>query len=268
VGVIGKGRISDSIGTYECIVAGSDEPCNTEAAMRASLNSYCHVVPQKFVTLAYFPSGIMIKWFHDLLYSNGVDQVAEGATDSLENAHYSFLETRAPAGPTGLCITPHLIGTCNPEFNPHARGVIAGLTPAIGKSHIYKGILEGLACELSLLSEVVAEAAGDFDDIYVTGGGSCSALGLELRAALTGRRLHVMKSPEAVCLGSAILSGVAIGEYANVSQAVDQVVQEANVVVPKLAIADSYRDQRNQYRALRTAMLEHANSAAHKKEEH
>jgi MFS family permease len=60
VGAIGPGRIADSMGTYECLLAASDQPSLTDAALAASLNSYCHVVPDKFVTLAYFPSGIMI----------------------------------------------------------------------------------------------------------------------------------------------------------------------------------------------------------------
>ncbi len=265
VGVTGKGRVSDSIGTYECIVAGSDEPSLTDAALNASLNSYCHVVPEKFVTLAYFPSGIMVKWFHDLLYSNGSNALsAETLADSLEADRYSLLEAHAPHGPTGLYITPHLIGTCNPEFNPHARAVIAGINPATTRSQLYKGILEGLACELSLTAEVLAGAAGDFSDIYVTGGGSRSALGLQLRAALTGRRLHMMKSAEAVCLGTAILAGVAAGEYTDVCQAVSQVVHETTVLAPDLASAAEYADQMNQYRMFRAAMIARLDFATHK----
>jgi xylulokinase len=263
VGVIGGGRVSDSIGTYECILAGSDAPSLTDAALAASLNSYCHVVPEKFVTIAYFPSGIMLKWLHGLLYSNGSGHVsAETVPENIEADHYAFLEAHAPEGPTGLCITPHLIGTCNPEFNPHARGVIAGLNPGTTRSELYKGILEGLACELSLVTEVLAEGAGDFEDIYVTGGGSRSALGLQLRTALTGRRLHVMRSSEAVCLGTAILAGVAAGEYRDIRQAVEQVVHEAAVLTPNPAIAASYADQVNRYRMLRAAMMARLNFVA------
>ena len=264
VGVIGGGRVSDSIGTYECILAGSDIPSLTDAALAASLNSYCHVVPDKFVTIAYFPSGIMLKWLHDFLYSNGSGGISrEAIAENIEADRYAFLETHSPEGPTGLCITPHLIGTCNPEFNPHARGVIAGLNPGTTRSDLYKGILEGLACELSLVTEVLAEGAGDFEDIYVTGGGSRSALGLQLRAALTGRRLHVMKSSEAVCLGTAILAGVAAGEYSDVREAVEQVVHEIEVITPNPAIAASYAEQMNRYRALRAAVIARLHFAAH-----
>jgi xylulokinase len=220
-------------------------------------------VPEKFVTIAYFPSGIMLKWLHGLLYSNGSGHVsAETVPENIEADHYAFLEAHAPEGPTGLCITPHLIGTCNPEFNPHARGVIAGLNPGTTRSELYKGILEGLACELSLVTEVLAEGAGDFEDIYVTGGGSRSALGLQLRTALTGRRLHVMRSSEAVCLGTSILAGVAAGEYRDIRQAVEQVVHEAAVLTPNPAIAASYADQVNRYRMLRAAMMARLNFVA------
>ena len=256
-GVIGSGRISDSMGSYECLVVASDAPVLTANALRASLNSYCHVVPDKFVTLAYFPSGIMVKWFHDLLYANGSgDPTANAQPENSESRHYASLEAHAPKGPTGLCVTPHLIGTCNPEFNPRARALIAGLGSSTDRSHIYKGILEGLACELSIVAETLAEAVGGFHDIYVSGGGTRSALGLQLRAAITGCRLHVMSRQEAVCLGTAILAGCAVGEYTSIPQAVAALVKESAVVAPDPAIAATYRNQLNRYKNLRCALVQ------------
>jgi xylulokinase len=258
-GVIGGGRVSDSMGTYECLVATADEPTLNDQALAGSLNSYCHVIPEKFLTLAFFPSGIMVKWFHDLFYENGLGETsASGTAGDSVSKHYQYLESHAPAGPTGLCITPHLIGTCNPEFNPRARGVIAGLTPDTDRARIYKGILEGIACELALVAEVLAEAVGAFEDIYVTGGGTRSALGLQLRAAITGRRLHVMSTQEAVCLGSAILAGVAIGEYGSIPEAVDGLVREGNVLTPNDALRSSYREQLKRYKELRSTVVQRA----------
>ncbi|MGA8861548.1 MAG: FGGY-family carbohydrate kinase, partial [Candidatus Sulfotelmatobacter sp.] len=93
-----------------------------------------------------------------------------------------------------------------------------------------------------------------FQDIFVTGGGSRSVLGLQLRAALSGRRLHVMKSPEAVCLGGAMLAGVAAGEYGGLREAVEVLVREVSVVSPDNAIATAYAQQVKQYRHLRSAL--------------
>jgi xylulokinase len=245
------------MGTYECLLAASDQPNLTDAALAASLNSYCHVVPNKFVTLAYFPSGIMIKWFHDLLYGEvcGESVLAEVEDPSdVESLRYATLEREVPAGRTGLYITPNLIGTCNPDFNPHARGIISGLGPNTTRSQIYKGILEGLACEMSQMTDILESAVGEFRDVYVTGGGARSALGLQLRAALSGRRLHVMECPEAVCLGGAILAGVASGEYGSLQEAVEAVVRDVSVVLPDDAIAASYGQQAKQYRRLCSAL--------------
>jgi xylulokinase len=256
VGAVDSGRVADSMGTYECLVAASDQPSLTDAALAASLNSYCHVIPDKFVTLAYFPSGIMIKWFHDLLYGKDGESVLAQKVDSSdpESFHYAKWEREAPHGPTRLCITPNLIGTCNPDFNPDARGIISGLRPNTTRSQIYKGILEGLACEMSQMAEILEKAVGEFRDVYVTGGGSRSALGLKLRAALSGRKLHVMRCAESVCLGGAILAGVASGEYGSFREAVELVVREASTISPDPETAAAYVQQVKQYRQVRASL--------------
>jgi xylulokinase len=237
------------MGTYECIVAASDMPQLGKEALGACLNSYCHVVPEKFITLAYFPAGIMLRWFHELLRC-GATQAAE----SEEGDAYAQLESLAPPGPSGLLITPHLIGSCNPDFNPQTRAAISGLNANSGRGEIYKGILEGLACELSQMAEILAKAAGNFTDIYATGGGTRSSLGLRLRAALTGRRIHLMRCQEAVCLGGAILAAVATGIHRNIPDAVAQMVQEVSVIEPDPGLSIEYASQKHDYRLLYTAL--------------
>ncbi|HEY6938086.1 MAG TPA: FGGY-family carbohydrate kinase [Terriglobales bacterium] len=250
VGVVKSGRVADSIGTYECLLASSPQPTLSEAAYSASLNSYPHVLPEQFVTLAYFPSGIMVSWLHDLFY--GRSQVS--GEDVSETEAYSELEARAPAGPSGICVLPHLIGTCNPDFNPRARGTIFGLTPATTREQLYKAVLEGIACELSLMTDILSQAVGDFTDVYASGGGTRSLLGLRLRASLSGRRFHVMRCQEAVCLGAAILAGVATGIFSGFAEAIGALVREETVVEPEPAQAAAYAAQMRQYRALYPAL--------------
>jgi xylulokinase len=252
-GAIEKGRVSDSMGTYECLLATSDAPVLDDNALAASLNSYNHVVPGKYATLAYFPSGIMVSWFRDLVFapcrsSGNAQSMADKAST------YEWLESQSPAGPSGLCITPHLIGTCNPEFDERARGVIFGLTPQSGCGHIYKGILEGIACELASVCTLLAKACGDFSEIYAAGGGSQSPLGLKLRASFTGRRIHTMQNPESVCLGGAILAAVAAGMYASVSDAVREVVREKQIVDPDPHADVAYSALIAKYRLLYSAL--------------
>lgn len=262
VGVIKSGRVSDSMGTYECLAAASDEPRLGERAFAARLNSYSHVVPSKFLTLAYFPSGIMVEWFRGLI--DGVPATPSnstpGTTQSLDSDQsgvhdsYSRLEQLCAGVPTGLCVTPHLIGTCNPDFDTRARATIFGLAPDANRSQIYQGILEGIACELVRVKALLTNVNGDFKDLYVSGGGTRSPLGLKLRAALTGCRLHVMHSDDAVCQGAAILAGVGSGAYTRISEAVDRVVQGKEIIEPDAQLAASYASQLAQYRRLCTAL--------------
>ena len=188
----------------------------------------------------------MVQWLHELLRCG--DREAE--TDSDEGNADRRLELLAPAGPSGLLITPHLIGSCNPDFNPRARAAISGLSANSGRGHIYKGILEGLACELSQMTEILATATGDFRDIYATGGGTRSALGLRLRAALTGRRIRLMRCQEAVCLGGAILAGVATGIHRDIPDAAARMVQEVAVIEPDDSLASEYASQVKDYHLL------------------
>lgn len=247
-GVLGPGRVYASLGTYECLLAASDAPAINDRALAANLNSYCHVVPKRYVTISYFPSGIMVEWLLHLLHSE-----QELAADSV-NELCSALETRAPAGPTGLCITPHLLGTCNPDFNAHATGVILGLRPGTSRADLYKGILEGIACEFASMVELLQQAVGPFEDIYVAGRGGRSRLGLKLRAGMSSRRLHLMQSPEAVCLGTAILAGVAAGKYASLEQAAQRIVAPGETVHPDPGVATAYCMQMQHYRLLYSSL--------------
>lgn len=248
-GVIEAGRVSDSMGTYECLVAASDEPKLGDKSFAARLNSYSHVVPGKFLALAYFPSGIMVQWFRDLLHKERAHE-KDSKSAAKGPDEYAELEAGCIGAPSGLFVTPHLFGTGNPDFDPQARAMIYGLSAGSSRIQIYQGILEGIACELAQLAEILAEVCGEFRDLYVSGGGARSPLGLRLRAALTGRRLHMMQCDDAVCQGAAILAGVAVGAYAGIEDAVRLVVREKEVIEPDATLGATYAGQMKQYRQL------------------
>ncbi len=248
-GVLGPGRVSGSLGTYECLVAASAAPALRDVALAANLNSYCHVVPDRFVTLAYFPSGIAIEWFVRLFHA------AQGSPASASlNELCEELERRATPEPTGLCVTPHLLGSCNPDFDPNATGVITGIRPHTTRADLYKGILEGIACEFAAMVDLLQQATGPFEDVYISGGGGRSRLGLQLRAALANVTLHRMQCSEAVCLGTSILAGVAIGKFKTPASTVEKVVRDSETIPPDPAMAAQYAAQKMQYSTLYSSL--------------
>ena len=243
-GVLGPGRVSASFGTYECLVAASRTPSLTDRALAANLNSYCHVVPERYVTLAYFPSGIMLDWFLRVM-----DSSASGKCATI-GERCACLERNLSSDPSGLLVTPHLLGTCNPDFDPQASGIIAGIRPGTTGADLYKGILEGIACEFASMCELLQETAGEFGDVYISGGGARSVLGLRLRAAMSGRELHMLERPEAVCLGTAMLAGLAAGHYGSFDEAAERLIRVTETTIPDATLAASYAGQRESYRML------------------
>lgn len=245
LGVIGAGRAAGSLGTYECLLVVSDQPQLNEAALEHGLNSYPHAVPGKFVTIAYFPSGIMLEWLGNLLY-----------VGSDPEASWKLLESEAPPGPSGLLVTPHLIGTCNPEFDSGATAAIRGLKLSSTRAHLYKGVLEGIAAELALIAECLESSGARFGHIHVSGGGTRSATGMQLRAASTRKRLHVARGQESVCLGGALLASVALGVHPSVEAAVGAMVHEERCIHPDAELTRTYRAQFSRYRQFRSLLMQ------------
>ncbi len=253
LGIVDEGRAAGSLGTYECVLVVSDRPQLNAAALESSLNTYPHAVPAKYVTIAYFPSGIMLEWLNRLLFGD-----AAGDAD----AHWKALEAGAPDEPTGLLITPHLIGSCNPEFDAEARAAIGGLTPDTSGSRLYKGVLEGIACELALVSGCLESAGSQFGHIHVAGGGTRSPLGLRLRAALTGKTLHLMRCQESVCLGGAMLAYVALGAYPDLAHAAAAMVREHSCILADAAEQHLYQPQFAGYSQFRSTLVHPTSSGA------
>ncbi len=158
------------------------------------------------------------------------------------------------AGPSGLCVTPHLIGACNPYWNPRATVAAVGFTGAADLFHFYKGVLEGLACEFALNAAALREATAGFSRVRITGGGAGSPLGMRLRAALSGVTLETLTNPEAVCLGAAILAGIAAGVYHDLRDGVTHAVSVDAVHAPEPGLAAEYAGQVERYNRLYPAL--------------
>jgi xylulokinase len=244
-GAVGKDDIADSAGTYESLGISSQKPLLTQEARKYSLNSYCHVIKDSYITLAFSPGSIMAKWFIDKFF----DYEMNSAGFDLGKIRKD-LEEKAPYGPTGICITPHIIGSINPNWNPDASTVICGITLNAGRKDIYKAIYEGISFELGLNIKVLERLCGDFKSINITGGGSSAGKWVKLRADITGKIFNTMENIESVCGGCAILAGVASEMFRDEKDAVDKFVRIKEEYKPDKEVHKSYDRQRKQYECL------------------
>ena len=217
-GVVGHGVVSEMTGTTMVIFV----PCDEVPAYRPDSKIPCHLnYNGQYCLLSWTPTaGIALKWFKNNFCEGWnfqqLDDMAEGI----------------PPGSDGLTFLPYLCGSVIPRYNPDARGAFLGLTMEHTRAHAVRSILEAVAC---MLKENLDYLGISCEEIRSMGGGAASDLWCQIKADLTGKRIVTLKNPEAACLGSAILAGVATGVYDSVEDACAVLVKTGKVYFPQNA---------------------------------
>ena len=247
-GVIDSGQVADSAGSYECLSIVSAKPLGHTQALQYSLNSYCHVIPDRYITLAFFPSGLMVRWFVEQFC--GTDYLEAIAQDKSVYEILASKVAKEKSSPTGITVLPHLIGSCNPHWDVRAKGIIAGLTPDVTRIRLYQAIFEGIACEMAMNIKVLQQVAGDFDSVRIFGGNAQSPFSVQLRADISGKRIMILPHSEMVCQGAAILAGIGCGQFNNVQDALGFIPKIVDAYVPQMKSGKIYNDIVYQYSKL------------------
>src|SRR5690606_35169180 len=151
-GVVRAGTVSATLGTSGVVFAATDA-YRVDAGGR--LHAFCHAVPGTWhlmgVTLA---AGASLEWASRLLGGDA------GSTDA-PNVFERMLQraAEAPPGSAGLLFLPYLSGERTPHADPHARGVLFGLTVGHGPGHVMRAVVEGVSFSLRDCLELM-QAAG------------------------------------------------------------------------------------------------------------
>lgn len=249
MGNVEKGTVTVSAGSYECAAVSTETPLNTEAGQRYGLNSYCHVLPGQYITLAFFVSGMMTQWYIDLFGTEEKREAKEMGTSP-----FALLDSRCRKGPTGICITPHIFGAMNPEWSEKQSAKVTGLTALATRADFYKAVLEGNCCELDLNLQVLEKLMGKIQKILMTGGGTKSENWMQIRADITEKQIDVTENGvDASCLGAAFLAGLGSGMFTGISDANARVSRNVRTYLPQNS--DSYAAQKAQYLTLHRAGL-------------
>ena len=246
-GAFGAGLIRQgsalSAGSYECLCFVGEKPASGEKALAYSFNTYCHVCDGAYLTLAFFPGALCVNWFLKLLYpqeaqSGNLDQVFSDI----------FKNMGEKGGPSGVLATPHLIGACNPGWDPLARGGLYGLHPGIGAADLMKSVFEGIACELRLNLEALQEVGMEIPSILVHGGNARQNASVQLRADVTGREFQRLADRETGCRGAAMLAGLGIGLFSDYQDAVENMRTQIERFLPEAESMERYEKQFQNYR--------------------
>jgi glycerol kinase len=129
----------------------------------------------------------------------------------------------------GVMVLPALAGLGAPWWRPAARGVIAGLHPAVGPAHIARASLEAIAWRVADIVGAMAEVT-PIKSLRVDGGLTNDETLLQIQADALGMALTVGPADVTV-LGAAMLAGVGAGVFASVEQAA-RALPQGRVLAP------------------------------------
>ncbi len=201
-GATAPGSAMYATGTVDCITPAFDRPVFSDKLMRANLCTYDHAAPGLYATIAVnLTGGNALQWFHDEFGHPERTAASAGGRDS-----YELLLETAAASSSSLLALPYLAPAGTPYFDTVTPGAVLGLRLTTKRGDILRALLEGLAMEMRLNLDILAEAGVQVECLRAVGGGARSAWWNQLKADVTNRPVIVPDVTEAGCLGTAMLA--------------------------------------------------------------
>lgn len=150
---------------------------------------------------AVFVAGATVQWLRDGLKaihaSPDVEQLMAEVPDS-----------------DGVYLVPAFVGLGAPYWDPHARGIIAGLTRNTKMAHIARAAVDAMAYQTRDVLEVMQQESGlPLTTLKVDGGAAANSMMLQFQADLLNVPVRRPVVAETTALGAAYLAGLAVGYW-------------------------------------------------------
>jgi glycerol kinase len=150
---------------------------------------------------AIFVTGAAVQWLRDGLQIVG-----------------SAAETAAVAstvdGSDGVVFVPALTGLGAPDWDPHARGLVIGITRGTTRAHLVRATLEAITFEVRDVVDTVPDRTA-LTCLTVDGGAAANDLLCQLQADLLGVPVERPRIVETTALGAAFLAGLGTGVWSS-----------------------------------------------------
>jgi len=115
-----------------------------------------------------------------------------------------------------VVFVPALAGLGAPYWDPHARGLLCGISRDTTRAHIARATLEGIAFQVADLAEAMAADVGaPVRCLRVDGGASGNELLMRFQGDILHAEVERPHCTETTALGAAYLAGLAVGIFAD-----------------------------------------------------
>jgi xylulokinase len=215
---------------------------NYHPAPEHLIHSFCHGLPGRWFQMAALLNGAgALAWAAELLGRPDIGAL-------LQETERAFSGTPSP-----VTFLPYLSGERTPHNNPHARGVLFGLTASSGPTQVTQAVLEGVALSLADSQGYLAATGALPDRIAVNGGGSKSRFWMRILASALNKTVLLQDGSETgPAFGAARLARLAAtGED---PAGVCSKPGIAHEIAPDPVLADDYAARLTQFRSLYQAV--------------
>jgi glycerol kinase len=121
----------------------------------------------------------------------------------------------------GVVFVPALAGLGAPHWDPHARGLLSGLTRGSNRAHIARATLEGIAFQIAdLVLAMEGDSKKKLARLRVDGGAARNDLLMQFQSDLVRAEVDRPKNIETTALGAAYLAGLATGVFSGLNEVV------------------------------------------------
>ena len=123
----------------------------------------------------------------------------------------------------GVYIVPAFSGLGAPHWDPHAKGIITGITRGVTSGHIARASLEAIAYQSHDLINAMENDSGiQLQRIQVDGGACSNNFLMQFQADISGAPVVRPKITETTALGAAYFAGLSTGFWAGQDQISEQ----------------------------------------------
>jgi glycerol kinase len=159
---------------------------------------------------AIFVTGASVQWLRD-----GLGVIADAA-------EVEALAAQLPDGNEGVHLVPAFTGLGAPHWDPHARGLIIGLTRGTDRRHLARAALEAMAYQTVDVARLMVREAGlDLSELRVDGGAARNDLLCRFQADVLGAPVVRPRVTETTVLGAAMLAGLGAGVWSSTADLAD-----------------------------------------------
>jgi xylulokinase len=150
---------------------------------------------------ATMAAGLALRWLRDTIFM----LPPEGGYAQMTAAAEAI-----PPGAGGLIFLPYIAGERTPHMNPHARGLLLGLTASHGRGHLVRAVMEGVAFALYDAYRALDLDGATVNRAILAGGGVRSSLWRQIFADVFGIPISPLETVEQSALGAAVLAAAAM----------------------------------------------------------